>query len=347
MWPMDGRQLDQALLEFIAQPDETAFEPLALRLFAYQFQHGSAYGAFCRRRRRTPATVRRWQDIPPLPVAAFKELDLACEPAAYGFESSGTTGGERRSRNPHQNLDVWDASMETFFQRHVLVPDRPRLRIVALGAPWERNPHSSFSRYFSRAVARFGLPGSGCFADEDGLDVDGLLGALAGADDPVALLGPTFAFVHFFDICRGRGLRPRLPAGSLLVDGGGTKGRSREVDAAELYALAGEILGLAPAACVNEYGATELSSQMYDLPGPLPRAKVGPPWLRTRILDPQTLEDVAPGEPGLLCHYDLANRNSVLAVLTEDLGTAAPGGGIVLLGRLAGAEARGCSLAWE
>jgi hypothetical protein len=43
-------------------------------------------------------------------------------------------------------------------------------------------------------------------------------------------------------------------------------------------------------------------------------------------------------------HVDLANRNSVIAILTEDIGVEAEGG-FVLLGRAQGSETRGCSVA--
>ena len=46
-------------------------------------------------------------------------------------------------------------------------------------------------------------------------------------------------------------------------------------------------------------------------------------------------------------HVDLANLNSVVAVQTEDMGVAHPGGGFTLLGRAPGAVLRGCSLTAE
>ncbi len=52
------------------------------------------------------------------------------------------------------------------------------------------------------------------------------------------------------------------------------------------------------------------------------------------------------GRPGLLAHFDLANLGSVSAVLTEDVGVGEPGG-FRLLGRAAGAEPRGCSIAMD
>jgi len=66
--------------------------------------------------------------------------------------------------------------------------------------------------------------------------------------------------------------------------------------------------------------------------------------LRARAVDPTTLEPVPDGEPGILCHVDLANALSVVAVQTEDVGVM-EGRRFRLLGRAAGAEPRGCALA--
>ncbi|MFQ5888549.1 MAG: hypothetical protein ACE5JR_00715 [Gemmatimonadota bacterium] len=70
----------------------------------------------------------------------------------------------------------------------------------------------------------------------------------------------------------------------------------------------------------------------------------GPPWLRTRVLDPVSLAELPEGETGILCHFDLANAGSVCAVLTEDLGRVRDGG-VEWMGRMPGAASRGCSLA--
>ena len=64
------------------------------------------------------------------------------------------------------------------------------------------------------------------------------------------------------------------------------------------------------------------------------------------MLDPVSLVQVPEGEPGLLCHHDLANVGSVACLLTEDMGVAVADG-FRLLGRIPGAEPRGCSLAIE
>ena len=137
------------------------------------------------------------------------------------------------------------------------------------------------------------------------------------------------------------------------MDTGGYKGRSREMPADALRAQYESRLGLDPDYCINEYGMTELSSQYYDAnlqdavhSRDRPRRKTGPAWLRARVVHPDTLQPVPPGEVGILLHVDLANMHSVLAVLTEDRG-AEVDDGFVVLGRAAGATPRGCSIALD
>ncbi|HEX8958897.1 MAG TPA: hypothetical protein VF770_03650, partial [Solirubrobacterales bacterium] len=172
----------------------------------------------------------------------------------------------------------------------------------------------------------------------------------------VMLLGTAFAFVHFLDYCKERGLRYALPKRSRLMDTGGFKGRSRELPRDELYALYREIFGVTAQYLVNEYGMTELGSQFYDatlidhhLRRRRPPRKLAPPWCRVSLVDAETLAPAAPGEPGILHFFDLSNLYSVAAIQTEDLGrvVSAEDGGFEVLGRAEGAEARGCSLALD
>jgi hypothetical protein len=91
----------------------------------------------------------------------------------------------------------------------------------------------------------------------------------------------------------------------------------------------------------------ELSSQAYDgklgQANPAPRLFRFPPWARARVVSPETLGEVAPGQAGLLEITDLANVGSALCVLTEDLAKWHEDG-FELLGRAEPSESRGCSL---
>ncbi|HID06070.1 MAG TPA: hypothetical protein EYP10_02870 [Armatimonadetes bacterium] len=129
------------------------------------------------------------------------------------------------------------------------------------------------------------------------------------------------------------------------MDTGGFKGQRREVPKEELYAQCGDIFGIPDAYLVNEYGMAEMCSQFYDaiVGQPSERIYQPPPWVRTLVLEPNTLEEVADGEVGVLRHYDLANRGSVMVIQTDDMGRKCENG-FILLGRAPGAELRGCSL---
>jgi hypothetical protein len=96
-----------------------------------------------------------------------------------------------------------------------------------------------------------------------------------------------------------------------------------------------------------------MSSQFYDAVAGDPAAAEladrlhrGPPWVRTRAVDPETLEPLPDGETGVLRHWDLANLHTVAVLQTADLGVTYPGG-FRLLGRAPAAEARGCSIAMD
>ncbi len=154
------------------------------------------------------------------------------------------------------------------------------------------------------------------------------------------LIAVTSALLRLADDGRDSGRRWQLPEGSLVVDTGGCKGYPRDVPRAAIVARYGEVFGVPPAQVVNEYGMTELCSQLYArATGPLEP----PPWMRTLVCDPLTGRPQPPGHAGLLRHFDLANLGSVVAIQTEDIGRQVDGG-IELLGRAPRAEARGCSL---
>ncbi len=340
------------LLAFIGRPDasDDAFNALALRLFAHQFQHNAAFQKFCQQRGRTPRTVKSWRDIPAVPINGFKDLTLSCIPpdiCERVFMTSGTTRGDVKGRHYHPHLQVYDLSMtRNFLARFMAGAERMRMGILF---PDEQlMPNSSLAHYLALALHAFGTPASRYFLDAHGLQVDALCATLAevqASSEPFALLGASYSFVHLMDALQARGLQFRLPAGSRLLDTGGFKGQSREMDMEDFYGQLSSTFGVPRSACINMYGMTELSTQFYDDGNAvLPAIKSGPAWIRSRVLDPLTGLEVPAGERGILAHTDLGNFNSVVTILTEDVGVAVDGG-FLLLGRAQGAQAKGCSLA--
>lgn len=338
------------------------FDRLARRAFRLQVEAVPAYAAYCARRGVGPADVAGWTEVPPVPTAAFREVSLEVrgvgEPAVV-FRTSGTSRGRaRRGRHPVLDPEIYRVSLEATFRWHILGGADRRIRMVSLVPPFADSDGSSLAWMYDALLGRFGGADSLHCAGPDGIDFEGATRAAAAAaakGTPLCVLATTLAADAWTRHLAARGEELPLSAGSVLVDTGGAKGRPELERAAVVRAL-GRWLALPPSAVVNEFGMTELLSQRYSRPlgGPLEAAGAGagedspllygPPWLRTRVLDPETLAPLPEGERGVLCHFDLANIGSVCAVLTEDLGRAR-GDALEYLGRPEAAPPRGCSLA--
>ena len=354
-----GTALAAELRRHIAGGNPAGFEPLALRLFAYQYERNLPYRRFCDGRGRTPESVSSWSEIPAAPAAAFKQFPLTCAPEASChpdvycrvFHSSGTTGRETsRHFLDREAVELYRASLRVSYY-HFVCPDGVRPAVAALMPPPDELPHSSLSFMLDEIVQDCG----GKFYCGDKWR-ERLVDDLRAEAQPLVLFGTAFAWVHLHDYMNQESISFRLPDGTRVVETGGFKGRSREVSRDEMYTLFTRRLGTPATHCLSEYGMSEMASQFYesalrdheDGVRREPRKVALPHLLRTRVVDPVTGADAAPGEPGLLAHYDLANLNSVLAIQTEDYGYRHPDGdGIVLLGRAPGALLRGCSLTAE
>lgn len=369
-----GEELQKVLLDFMAsaswdaverRDEDATFNELALRIFRYQVEAVPVYGAMVANRGLDPQEVDDWRRIPPVPARAFRRFPLVAgggeESPAATFRTSGTTGGaEARGLHRVLDLSLYHASLLPGARRH-LNPDQRTLRSILLTPPPQLRPDSSLIHMLGVLYREWDDGAGGFFADAEWrLDRSALLAALADAQAsgaPVFMAGTAFGYVHLLDLLEVEGLTFSLPAGSRLMETGGFKGRSREVARETLYRKLRQALGVPTSRIVNEYGMTEMLSQFWetslaapDSPGaeePEERSLVGPPWVRTRILDPRDLSEVEPGGVGLLQHLDLANLHSVSAILTEDRGVEVGGGRFRVLGRRPGAEPRGCSLSME
>jgi hypothetical protein len=340
---------------YLTAPESASFEELALEAFAWQFERVEPYRRLCERRGLDPAAVTDWRRIPPVPAAAFKTLTLAAAPAVEVFRSSGTTAGEEQRSVHHQPFpDLYRAVIDASFPRFCLPYTGPagRLPILSLIPSRQQVPDSSLSFMADHILARWGDPEKSVTAfgprGVEAAPARSWAGARQREGKPVLVLATVLALVQWLDALERLELKFRLPPGSAIFETGGFKGRTAEVSREDLLARVQAWLGVPPSSVVREYGMAELTSQCYTgaLLGDDPDLFVAPHWVRVRLLDPETLEEVPAGTPGLVCVFDLGNLGSALHVLTEDLGVA-DGEGFRLAGRAAGAELRGCSLVVE
>ena len=395
-----GERLRHAMQEWpgTLKGGHQAFDELALELFALQFELNEPYCRLCKARWRSPETVEHWSAIPAVPAASFKEWELSClseDERTAVFYSSGTTV-QSPSRHFHsaESLAVYEASLLGGFSglgapasplaksknRTLVGEDAGAPRLAILTPSREEAPNSSLVYMFDTIRRNLGAPESVFLGqcDEDGtwsLDRKRALELLRGsvvAESPVLLLGTAFSFVHLLDDLAEQNLIMHLPPGSIVLETGGYKGRSRSLPKAELYSCITKQLAIPNHGIISEYGMSELSSQAYDGRASgegrgarsehvshithhtptlsrshaltlQPRPCSFPPWARAQVISAETGREVADGETGLIRVFDLANVFSVMAIQTEDLAIRR-GSGFELIGRAELAEARGCSL---
>ena len=346
--------MQQRVLDFIESGGSSEpFERLALDLFAFQYHRVELYRRLCDSRGATPASVHDWRQIPAIPADAFKQPLGLPDAAHHVFESSGTTHGpEQRSTHELTSLDTYRRSSLRHFEDMVL-PDAPGpMDVLILGPTAATHPRSSLGRMFSWCAEAFGDQVEVAFDASGDADVDGAIEWLdrcSRGHKPVLILAITSALSILFTLLRRRNLTLRLPADSRIVDTGGNKARPGVLSPAGILKAGWRHLHVPSYLSVNEYGMTEMLSQFYDdallsrFRGWLrPRAKIGPVWVRTTVVDPATLEPVSGDRPGILRHLDLANWETICAIQTLDIGRSV-GAGFQVLGRARGADRRGCS----
>jgi acyl-protein synthetase LuxE len=346
---------------FILAPNMASFEPLALEVFRHQFGRVAAYREFCLERGVHADKVKAIEDVPPVSTIAFKYANLTSGAAEGVFLTSGTTlGAPDRGRHFIPRLDIYRASAVQHLKR-MLFPDASRMRMLAMHPTADRMPESSLAQMISWAIEEFGSGPALCAATREGVETAAARAFLADAErvgDPVCILATTAALAALFAAIDDSDTVLRLPEGSRLMDTGGAKGQLAPLDRDEVFSGAERWLGIPPERVINEYGMTEMCSQLYDLTRfnrprdcppqavhaqPAARTKLGPPWLRASALDPVTLRKLPDGEVGMLSFFDLANVGSVSAIVSEDFGLVR-GGAVMVLGRATTADARGCAL---
>jgi Acyl-protein synthetase, LuxE len=336
------------------KPLTEGFDEIALDLARFQAATVPAFARLVRARGIDLTAARTASAIPAVPTDVFKLTRVAAHPSALDtavFRTSGTTVGDR-GEHALRRTDTYELGALGWGARF-LWPDGPTLGALILAPPASAQPDSSPGFMLDLFARHLAGPCSWhveMHGTEARIDVDGLVCVTAEArakGRATIVLATSFALVHLLDQAAGRDLR--LPAGSRVMQTGGFKGRSREVDPATLRAMVADAFALRHDHVVSEYGMTELSSQLYEGALACIAGAAGvhhaPPWVRVVAVDPVSLEPVARGEVGLGRIVDLANVDSAVAIQTADRVRVGLEGEVTLLGRMPGAAPRGCSIA--
>ena len=332
-------------------PMPESFDALAVDLARFQGKHIPGYARLAAARGVDLASVRGAVDAPAVPTDAFKVARVSVFPedqTKVTFRTSGTTLGQRGEH--HFRTTTTSDRGAVAFASAALLADMPTpLPVLIVGPSPAELPDSSLTHMLQLFVRTFGLSASVAetyLLHGEVLDLavfdERVSRLLTEGREGALVLGTSFAFVHLLDALGGDTFR--LPAKSRVMQTGGFKGRSREVDGEVLRRDLARTFDIEEADVRSEYGMTELSSQFYDRSTPGGRIYVEPPWARVIPVDPETLAPVAEGDVGIARIEDLANVDSAFAIVTADRVRRVEGG-FQLLGRLPGAAPRGCSIA--
>lgn len=343
-----------AAFELGKAPPES-FDALAVDIARHQVAHSEGFARLAALSTRSPEAWTCASDVPAVPTDAFKMGRVGCLPNAndvtHTFRTSGTTVGARGEHH-FRRIDTYERGALAFGRACLYQGLGDVVPTYVLGPSAEEAPDSSLTHMNALFEAEFGVVGPHAYyARHEQFDVERFVRDLSreGASaQPCVILATSFALVHLLDELAGRRL-PLHPS-SRVMQTGGYKGKSREVDSSELRKWVSHCFGIPPRQVVSEYGMTELSSQFYERTAVAAHPQAGtyfePPWARVVPVDPTTLLAVPEGEVGIARIVDLANVDSAVVVQTADRVRRVQGG-FELLGRLPGAVPRGCSLAAE
>lgn len=327
--------LDVLLRELTASrwDDPEAFAQAARTVLAFQREANPIYSRYCKEK-----SWNEWFEAPYLPVEAFKHVPVTTFPpeeADHVFQSSGTGRGVA-SKHYVRQLSLYERITTAHFE--AVLGDGPFTFVAHLPGYVENGRRSSLLYMVDLFIRRYGDDYSGFFLDDFSL-LEAAVAHSRGHGTSFLLFGAAFGLLDLLD---ERTIT--LPESARVIETGGMKTYRRAMGRDELHARLAAGFGLTEDRIWSEYGMCELMSQCYTRGDHI---FYPPPWMRFRIVDPERpSREVPDGTPGALALFDLGNVYTASALLTEDRAVRV-GDGFRVLGRLSGAELRGCNFLIE
>lgn len=334
----------QQLRNRIFEVTPESFDRTALEVFRFQAAHCPPYRRYLELLGITdPGSIRSVGEIPYLPVEVFKtqRVYASSREPEIEFTSSGTTGAET-SRHLVADAGLYEESFMRGFS--YFYGDPGEWSVFALLPAYLEREGSSLVYMVEHLQAQNETRG-GFFLYE----YDKLFEALRKAvknGEKILLIGVAFALLDFADyLAQREDAEGVLPENAVVMETGGMKGRRREISREEMHVTLAQAFGVN--SIHSEYGMTELLSQAYSDGEGVFRC---PPWMRIGLRDLQNplkpVEGV--GVPGGVTVIDLANLYSCAFLAIQDRGVRVDAeGAFSVLGRIDGAQIRGCNMLVE
>jgi hypothetical protein len=310
-------------------------EEQILALFRHQAKSNEIYKNYLSNLSIKINAVNRITEIPFLPISFFKSSDLKTGDfvADVYFESSGTTGAQT-SRHGIRDIKFYLENATNNFKE--FYGDPSAYCFLALLPSYLERSNSSLVAMADHLMKLSGHPENGFFM-QDAAAVRERLVKLEEAGQKTILLGVSFALLDFAEkfACELRH--------TIVMETGGMKGRRKEITRDEMHAFLIKRLGLSSVHA--EYGMTELQSQAYSSGDGFFRPSSTMEVLLRSADDPFELwtSSEHPMRTGVINIIDLANKDTMAFIATDDLGRFRSDGSFEILGRIDHADIRGCS----
>jgi phenylacetate-coenzyme A ligase PaaK-like adenylate-forming protein len=308
-------------------------DDLALKLFAYQFEHNPLYREYCVHLGRKPSTVHALKDIPFLPIQFFKSHEVKCQNVEHThyFQSSGTTGMQR-SKHWLVDSNLYQQVAIHAFEQHY--GPLNSYVILALLPSYLEQGHSSLVHMVQQFIDHSRNKLSGFFLDNH-LELIKRIDIATQQDAKIILWGVSYALL---DLMENSYFMPN--PNLMIMETGGMKGRRKEMVKEELHLVLQKGFGVD--AIHSEYGMTELLSQAYSSGHGIFKSSATMKILIRDTNDPLSIEPI--GKSGGINVIDLANIDSCCFIATQDLGKLHNETEFEVLGRFDNSDVRGCNL---
>lgn len=308
------------------------FELASLEIFKYQFENNPVYRSFCDLLYTHHSDVKRFEDIPFLPIQFFKTHDIlsSSQPVEQLFTSSGTTG-MLTSKHQVTDVEIYKESFRrafTYFYGNI-----DDYVILALLPSYLEREGSSLIYMVEDMIKASQQPESGFYL-HNLIELKDILISLNAQGKKVLLIGVSFALLDLIELYQFE------LKNTVIMETGGMKGRRKELVREELHAILQKGFGVKT--IHSEYGMTELLSQAYSKGHGVFEC---PKWMRILTRDPEDALTILPkNKSGGINVIDLANINSCAFIATQDLGKLLPNNRFEIIGRFDNSDIRGCNL---
>lgn len=298
----------------------------------FHYEHNKEYRRILDQFHFSPNDINSYEDlakIPPIPTLYFKHhnlLSLKKNKYVIKATSSGTSG---------QNVSMvgltlsdlfrgWDM-VRNVFSYHYLWSIRPH-RYIIFGYEPHRGNDKAIAKtahgftFLSPALSKdyaIRWTSNGYKVDLDNLEK--LFIKYAKGKTPIRTLGfPAYTY-FLLQQMKEKGIRLKMPKGSIVTLGGGWKSFYKEkVDKEVFYNLVNEVLGIDDKHIFEFFGAvehpilyTDCRNHHFHIPN----------YGRVIIRDVETLKPLKPGEVGLVnLLTPMSIGTPILSIMTDDLG---------------------------